>query len=111
MINFIISLLVSSAAFYVGARLLAGVHIKNYTSALIMALVVGLLNATIGAVMDWFTLGIITIIITTVVIKLADYLIDSVKIDGWLWAFILAIVVTVFNWLSFKLVGVTGWGI
>ena len=105
MIDFIITLLLTAAAFYFGAKLLSGVDIKNYPAALIMALVVAIINATLGAVLDWITFSWLSLIVNTITIMIADYLISSVKIKNFIWAFFLAIFVSLVGWLTSGLLG------
>ena len=61
--KFLISLLLSALAVFVAAYLVPGVRIDGFITALIVAIVVGLLNATVGLVLklmtaplNWFTL-------------------------------------------------------
>ena len=106
MLNFLLSTLLSALAFYVGARLLSGVHIKGFVSAFILALIVALLDATLGRVLDfvtaplrWITLGLFALVVNAAIILLADYFMASVRIKNFWWALALAAVVAVVNWL------------
>lgn len=53
--KFLISLLLSALAVFVAAYLVPGVRIDGFTTALIVAIVVGLLNATVGLVLKLLT--------------------------------------------------------
>ena len=104
--TFIISSILSALAFYIGARLLSGVHIKGFVSALILAVIVALLDATLGKVLDfitaplrWITLGLFALVVNAAIIMLADYFMASVKIKNFWWALALSAVVAVVNWL------------
>jgi len=53
--KFLISLLLSALAVLAAAYLVPGVRIDGFTTALIVAIVVGLLNATVGLVLKFLT--------------------------------------------------------
>ncbi len=97
--NFIIELLLSAGVLFILANILPGISIKNYTSAIFVALVIGILNATIGFLirlpLNIITLGLITFVVrlfvSAIMIKLADGLFKGFTVKGWLPAFILAI--------------------
>lgn len=104
---FLVSTLLSALAFYVGARLLSGVQIKGFVSALVLALIVALLDATLGRVLDfitaplrWITLGLFALVVNAAIILLADYFMASVRIKNFWWSLALAAVVAVVNWLT-----------
>jgi putative membrane protein len=97
--NFILNLLVSAGVLFLLAALLPTVSIKNYMTAIWVALVIGLLNATVGFLlrlpMNIVTLGLLTfvvrLIVTVLMIKLADKLFSGFEVKGWTPAFIIAI--------------------
>jgi putative membrane protein len=96
---FVIDLLLNAAVLFILSVLIPSVTIKNYGTAIWVALVIGLLNATIGFVirlpLDILTLGLITFLVklfvSAIMIKLADYLLAGFKVNGWIPAFIIAI--------------------
>ena len=113
MLTFLLSTVLSALAFYVGARLLAGVTLKGFTSALILALIIALLDATLGKVLDfltaplrWITLGLFALVVNALIIMLADYFMASFRVKNFWWALALSAVVAVVSWFtSFLLPG------
>lgn len=106
MLDFLVATLLSALAFFIGARLLSGVTIKGFASAFVLALVVALLDATLGRVLDfitapirWLTLGLFALVVNAAIIMLADYFLSSVRIRNFWWALALAAVVAIVNWL------------
>lgn len=97
--NFIIELLLEAALLFILAAILPGITIKNYVTAIFVALVIGILNATIGLLimlpLDIITLGLITFIVrlfvTGIMIKIAGNLFKGFRVSGWSAAFILAL--------------------
>jgi putative membrane protein len=79
--NFIISLILSTIAVFAAGYIVPGVQIDSLTTALIVALVLGLVNATIGfllkmitAPLNWLTLGLVSLIINVLMVLLVDNL-------------------------------------
>jgi putative membrane protein len=97
--HFLIDLLLNAAVLFILSTLLPSVRIKNYGTAVWVALVIGLLNATTGFALrlplNILTLGLISFIIrlfvSAIMIKLADFLFPGFKVSGWVPAFIIAI--------------------
>ena len=96
--HFVISVLLNATVLFALAAVLPSVKIKNYTTAIFVALVIGLLNATIGfsirLPLDILTLGLITffikIFVSAIMIKLASGLFPGFKVTGWVPAFIIS---------------------
>ncbi len=106
--EFILSVLISSAAFYLGAKLLPGVTIKSFVQAIMVALAVAVLNLTLGLALKVLTLGILSLgifkfVLSAILITVADYFLDGLKVQNFLWALALAatvaIIDSVFNWV------------
>ena len=99
MMDFLISLLVTAVAVFAGAYILPGVTVKNFTTALIVALLLAIVNATIGALINFITFGILSFIVTVLMLLLVDKLVGGFEIKNFWWAVLLAIIVALINWL------------
>ncbi|MHA4895807.1 phage holin family protein [Pedobacter sp. PWIIR3] len=101
--NFIIQLLVNAGILLSMTYLLPTVRIKNYTTAIWVALVIGLLNATVGFLirlpLNIVTLGLLSFLIhlavTSLMIKLADILFSDFEVKGFAPAVIIALVMAI----------------
>lgn len=100
--RFLIEILITGLAFFIGAKLVPGVQVDGFTSALIASVLVGLANATIGFVLRLFTfpinfitLGLVSFIITVLMILLVDHFMTSFNTSGFVSAAILAIIVAI----------------
>jgi putative membrane protein len=87
-------------AFFLGAKLVPGVSIDGYGNAIIAAILIALANATIGFILrlltfpvNFLTLGLVSFIITVLMILLVDNMMTSFNTSGFLAAAFLAIVV------------------
>lgn len=102
--NFIIRLLLSGLIAYVLSKILSGVHIANFTTAIIFALVLACLNAIIKPILIFLTLpitivtlGLFLFVINAAIILLAAKLMDGIKIDGFWWALLFSIILSIFS--------------
>jgi putative membrane protein len=80
------------------AQVLPSVHLDGVGSAAILVIVLGLLNATvkpllkiIGFPITVLTLGIFLLIINVIIVKLADFLMNSFSVMGFLNALIFSL--------------------
>lgn len=100
LINFVLMTLIVG----IGAYVLPGVEVDGIWTALIVALLLGLVNATLGwvlrlitAPLNRITLGLISFIIGVLLILLVDNLVDGFTVDGFRYAALFAIVISVFR--------------
>ena len=100
----LIHVLVSALAVYVTARLLPGVHLAGFGSAVIAAVVLGLVNGLVRPILfiltlpiNIMTLGLFTLVIIGVCVELAAMIVPGFKVDGFLWALAFALVLSVVN--------------
>jgi putative membrane protein len=116
--NLILSWLIMSLAVWATAAVLPGFHVKSAKSAIIVAAIFGILNFLLGwilfAIFTVFTLGLAWLlafvtrwIINAILLKLTDALTDHLKIDGFGWALVGALVISVVSSLGhWLLIGV-----
>ena len=92
-------MLLNAAILFILFSILPSVSLKNYGTAIWVALVIGLLNATIGVALrlplNILTLGLVSFLVrlfvSAIMIKLADLLFPGFKVNGWVPAFVIAI--------------------
>lgn len=104
MINFLLNLLLSGLAVFFSSYILPGVHLTGFGAALLVAFVLGIVNAIVRPILfaltlpiNILTLGIFTFIINALMILLADSFIDSFKVDSFLWALLFSLVLSVIS--------------
>ena len=100
--NLIIRLLVTAIVAFFLTKVLSGVHIDGFSTAIVFAIVLGVLNLIVtpilkilGLPLTILTLGLFSLVINALVILLADYFIDGMQVDGFWWAFIFSIALSV----------------
>ena len=104
--NFIIKLLISTLAVLITAYLLPGVHVynNNIFTAIVVATVLAFLNAVIKPLMVILTIpvtivsfGLFLLVINAFIIIITDKLIDGFSVDGFWWALLFSIVLSIIN--------------
>ena len=91
-IGYVISALIAGVVLYLCAMFLPGVHISGFGSAILLAVIVGALTGLLGNIIpNIFGLG--GFIATVLALLAGDALMDSVKLDAWWWAAIVAVIV------------------
>lgn len=105
--NIIIRLLITAIVAFLLTKVLPGVHFEGFSTAVIFAVVLGLLNLIVKPVLSLFglpltiiTLGFFALVINAIIILIADYFIDSMNIDGFWWAFIFSILLSIITSLA-----------
>ena len=101
LLSYIVTVLVTAAVLIGCAYVLPGVHIDSFVSALILAVIVGLLTGRLSIFnFDWLnglTLGIWSLIIAAVALVIGDKIMDSVRLDGFVWALAVAAILALVN--------------
>lgn len=102
--NLIIRLLINALIILGLAWALPGIAVESYWTALIVALILGLLNIFVKPILIIFTipitiltLGLFLFIINALIIMLAGYMIDGFSVNGFWWALLFSILMTVLN--------------
>ena len=110
--NFLIRLLVTALAAMVTAYILPGVTIKDFTSALILAFVLAILNLLVKPILvlltlpaTILTLGLFLLVINAVIILLAAKLVKGFSVNGFFWALIFSVVLTVVGGIMHSIAG------
>lgn len=92
------------AAVAIASYLLPGVEVSSFWSAIIAAVLIALANATIGTILriltfpiNFLTLGLISFIITVLMVLLVDELMDDFNTEGFFSALLFAIVLALIN--------------
>jgi putative membrane protein len=82
--------LISAISLLVVAHFVQGFHVDRFVAALIAAIVIGLLNATLGLLLKIvtfpltiLTFGLFLIIINAIVLKMAAAVTPGFRVDSW----------------------------
>jgi putative membrane protein len=100
--NFLIRIIISALVAFGLSYILKGVHIDGFITALIVALVLAVLNALVKPILilltlpiTIITLGLFLFVINALIILLCDKLIDGFSVDGFWWALLFSILLSI----------------
>ncbi|HKC35528.1 MAG TPA: phage holin family protein [Chitinophagaceae bacterium] len=100
--NFLIRVLVVAAVSFGLAHLLGGVHVTDFWTALVFAVILALLNMFIKPLLILFTLpvtfitlGLFLFVINALVVLLASKFVDGFSIDNFWWALLFSIILSI----------------
>jgi putative membrane protein len=104
------SLVVNTLSIFTASYLLDGVSVNSFSTALIMAVILAVLNVTVKPFLILVTfpitllsLGLFLVVINIIVMMIADSIVVGFHIDGFIWALLFSIVVSIVNGVLFEL--------
>lgn len=106
----ILRILLSALAVVILAKVLPGVGVDTYTTAIIVAIVLSLLNFIVKPILviltlpvTILTLGLFLLIINAIIILLADSLITGFSVDNIWWALLFSLLLSFLQSILFSL--------
>lgn len=100
----ILSLVLSTIAVMITAYILPGVHVNSFLTALVVAVVLGIVNAFILPLLllitlpiNILTLGLFTFVIIGLMVKLVSAIVPGFQVDNFWWAMAFALVLFLIN--------------
>lgn len=104
--RFLLKLLVSSLAVFFGAYILNGVYLDGFPTAILVALLMGFLNAFLKPILiiltipiTLITFGLFLLVINAVIILLADYALSGFTVNSFFTAVVFSVIVSVITWI------------
>jgi putative membrane protein len=101
MVALLVHWLISAVSLLIVAYLISGIEVRGFGTALIAALVIGLVNATLGFILKVLTLpltlltfGLFLLVINALMLQLAAHLVPGFAVSGFWSAFFGAIVLS-----------------
>ena len=106
----VLSFLFKSLAVFIVAKMLPGIHIKNFGTAIFVAFIYSVINYLFGKILFFFafpviliTFGLFTFIIDAFFLWITDKIIEDFKIDNFgttiLAAFLIMVSDRLLNWI------------
>lgn len=107
--KFILRLLLSTLAVIILSKVLPNVSVDTYTTALIVAVVLSLLNFIVRPIMVLLTLpitivtfGLFLLVINAGIILLADHFVDGFAVNGFWWALLFSLLLSFLQSILFS---------
>ncbi|HUR12790.1 MAG TPA: phage holin family protein [Flavitalea sp.] len=103
-------IIITSIVAFALSYLLSGIHMDSFWAAIILAIVLAILNFFVKPLIILFTLpltivtlGLFLFVINALIILLADSLIDGFRVDGFWWALLFSLLLSIVtSWLYKK---------
>ncbi|MEM7163192.1 MAG: phage holin family protein [Bacteroidota bacterium] len=102
-------LLLSTLAVFVLAYLLPGIYLDGWKSALLAAIVLGILNHIVAPILKFLsipitviTLGLFLLVINASMVMLTAHFVNGFAVNGWLWALIFALALSFLQSILYK---------
>lgn len=100
----IMSLLLSTLAVLVTAYIVPGVHVSNFFTAFVVAIIFGIINAFIFPVfffitlpINILTLGLFTFVIIGLLVMAVSAIVPGFHVDNFWWGLLFALVLAIIN--------------
>lgn len=104
MLHVILTLIVSTIAVFVTSRILPGIHLDSFETALVVAVVLAIVNTFIRPLIfiltlpiNILTLGLFTFVIIGGLVLLVSSIVPGFQVDGFWWAVAFALVFAILN--------------
>ena len=108
--DILLNLIVNTLSIFAVSYILSGVHVDSFITAIIVAVVLSVFNVTLKPFLilvtipiTLVTMGLFLLVINVLVIYAADWLIDGFTIDGFWWAVLFSLLVSLVNSVLFGL--------
>jgi|SRR5215469_4215589 len=102
--NIILKWIINALIIIIAAYFLPGVHVSTFWTALLVALAMGVLNMLVKPLLIVFTLpitlvtfGLFLLVINALIVLLASAIVPGFHVDGFWWAFLFSILVSLIN--------------
>ncbi len=109
--NFLLKFIVSALVVMILANFLPGVSVKNFMTAMIVVIVLGICNAIIKPILIFLTLpitlitlGLFLLVINVIMIYITDAFISGFAVNGFLSALIFSILLSLSTSVSHRLI-------
>ena len=103
------NLVVNTLSIFTASYLLNEVYVNSFSTALIVAIILAVLNVTIKPFLILVTFpitllsfGLFLVVINVIVLRIASSLINDFIIDGFLWALLFSVLVSIVNGILFE---------
>ncbi len=107
--NIILRIIISAVVAFGLSYILSGVHIQSFVSALILAVVLGLLNILVKPILiiltlpiTIFTFGLFLFVINALIILLAAKFVNGFRVDGFWWALLFSLLLSILTSFLYK---------
>jgi len=98
----VVNLLVSSLAVFITAQILPGVHMNDFLTAIIVAVIMGVINSFVKPILVLLTLpitlvtfGLFVFVINALLVLLVSRIVPGFVVDSFWWALLFSLIVSI----------------
>lgn len=102
--------MINSVSVYITSKVLSGVEIKNFWSAVWVAAGISLANFLLGPILHLLalpitiiTFGLFALVVNALLVKLVDEFVDGFKIKSFGWAIAFSFILSIISSVLFKI--------
>lgn len=106
MVHLLVNWLLSALALWLVARIIPGIQVRSYGTALIATIVIAVVNTLVGWPLHFITfpltiltLGLFWLLVNAFLLKLASVFVPGFSVSGFMAAFLGSIVLTVLSYI------------
>lgn len=107
--KFIMRIIVTSVIAFGLSYILSGVHIRNFWSAIVVAIVLAVLNAIVKPILilltlpiTLFTFGLFLFVINAIIVLIAGEFVKGFVVDGFWWALLFSLLLSILTSLLYR---------
>jgi putative membrane protein len=107
--NIVLRIVISAVVAFGLSYILSGVHIQSFVTALVLAVVLGLLNILVKPILiiltlpiTLFTFGLFLFVINALIILLAAKFVNGFRVDGFWWALLFSLLLSILTSVLYK---------
>lgn len=107
--QFLISIILNTLSVLLTSYILSGIHLRNFFTALLVAIVLAIVNTILRPIIfiltlpiNIITLGLFSFVIMGALVYLVSWLVPGFVVDNFWWAMAFGIIVSFINWLIVK---------
>ncbi len=112
MMPILLAILINTLAVWVTGYILPGIHMHSFWTSLVVAVVLGVVNAILRPIIfiltlpiNILTLGLFSFVIMGLLVYLVSAIVPGFTVDNFGWAILFALIVSLINWFLWSLVG------
>ena len=104
-LSFLLKVLVSTFAVFITAYLLPGVMVDQFTTAIVVAVLLAIFNTLLKPVLiiltipvTILTLGLFLLVINALIIQLTAYIVRGFEVGNFWWAVLFSVILSAVTW-------------
>lgn len=106
----LLAILINTIAVWVTGYILPGIHMTSFGTSIVVAIVLGIVNAVLRPIIfiltlpiNILTLGLFSFVIMGLLVYLVSAIVPGFTVDNFGWAILFALIVALINWFLWSL--------